>query len=247
MSDLTKIKELVVENIVLAVFALITLLLLAVWQAVPSSVWDRVSEAVPKRALWALLGLAGITICLLGSALIDIRRKKKLTAAEPELLKRFGVLWDNELNPHCPADQTLMRPRVNTSGRDHDILMCPKCDHTFPLRTDDNTSPLLLPDAKSLIRHPPLARLPEPKMLKQFGLLWDDAQNPHCPVDATLLQFHSAAEATTSHGNYDRMHCPACKEKFIVWDAFYGHMTLYAAQNFIREQIRRSIKLEISD
>jgi len=137
------------DRIVSIGLALIVLLLLVVWRAVPSSVWDTVSEATPKRALWALLGLAGIAICLLGGALIDNWRKKK--QPRPEMLKRFGVLWDADLSPHCPADQTLMRPRSNLSDRDHEIMMCPKCDHTYPLRTDD-LLPLRLPAAQKLIR-----------------------------------------------------------------------------------------------
>ena len=77
MGMLTKIKGLILENIVLAVFGLILLLLLIVWKAIPSSVWDRVSEATPKRVLWALIGLEAIAICWLLALVLDDRRNRE--------------------------------------------------------------------------------------------------------------------------------------------------------------------------
>jgi hypothetical protein len=93
-------KEKAREHIVLAIFALIGLLLLAIWQAVPSSLWGTVSEATPKRALWALIALELIAICGLAAALIE-------KWWEPQMLKLFGMLWDDKQNPHCPVDKTL--------------------------------------------------------------------------------------------------------------------------------------------
>lgn len=64
MDWLTKLKEKAQEHSISIVFALIVLLSLVVWKAVPSEVWDRVSEVVPKRVLWALLGLLAIAAFL---------------------------------------------------------------------------------------------------------------------------------------------------------------------------------------
>jgi len=69
------LKQKVQDHIVSIGLGLIVLLLLVVWKAVDPSVWDRASEAVPKRALWALLALELIAIIALAGSLINHRRK----------------------------------------------------------------------------------------------------------------------------------------------------------------------------
>lgn len=136
------LKQQAKDRIVTGLFALIVLLLLIVWKAIPSSVWDRVSEATPKRALWALLALAGIAICLLTGALIDNWRKRKPTSPEPPKLQYFrvfGLFWDDNLNPFCPADETLLSTWSRTAlkaGGFYEVLRCPKCKNQFALRDD---------------------------------------------------------------------------------------------------------------
>jgi hypothetical protein len=133
------LKQKAQDHIVSIGLGLIVLLLLVVWRAVPSSAWDRVSEATPKRALWALLGLAGIAICLLSGALIDNWRKK--AAPKTEYLKIHGLYWDKALNPLCPADETLLFVSDQTlamSGAIYDILKCPKCGNEISLRIDSH-------------------------------------------------------------------------------------------------------------
>jgi len=160
MSNVAKIKELALENIVLAVFALITLLLLVIWQAVPSSVWATVSEATPKRALWALLGLEAIAICVLVALALDNRRKHKLTPTvdaptpePPRYFKFHGLFWDDDLNPVCPADRTLLfvaGRSARKSGGVYDTLRCPSCANIFPLR--DRTGVISLAEAQESIQ-----------------------------------------------------------------------------------------------
>jgi len=55
-------------------------------------------------------------------------------------------------------------------------------------------SSLLLPDAKTLLRQGD----DQQKMLKQFGVLWDDSLNPHCPADKTLLHLSGRVVAEGS-------------------------------------------------
>jgi len=141
------------DRIVTGLFALITLLLLAVWKAIDPSVWGRVSEVVPKRALWALVALELIVIGLLVGTLIDNRKRKVVTVVEPEMHKQFGVLWDNELRPHCPVDKTLLHLSgcviAEGSRPAYDILQCPKCKAEIPLYDEDGHQTLL--SAKDLI------------------------------------------------------------------------------------------------
>lgn len=131
------LKQKAQDHIVSIGLGLIVLLLLAVWRAVPSSAWDKVSEATPKRALWALLGLAGIAICFLVGALIDNRRKQKralgLSDSNPQYLESFGLLWDKWLNPLCPIDQSVLKHAAaypDMHGHS-DLLICRICERRF--------------------------------------------------------------------------------------------------------------------
>jgi len=146
------LKQKAQDHIVSIGLGLIVLLLLVVWQAVPSSAWGKVSEVTPKRALWALLGLAGIAICLLSGALIDNRRKQR-ASQDGRLFLRFGMYWDKAQNPHCPADKI---PLVFTfhrmkDGKWCDFLACSACQMNFPL-WDSQHGGLTLAEAKEFIR-----------------------------------------------------------------------------------------------
>ncbi len=138
------LKQKAQDNIVSIGLGLVVLLLLVIWQAVPSSVWDRVSEATPKRALWALIALELIVIGLLAASAIDSRRKRKDTPSEqPQRpVRRFGIHWDDEFNPLCPACEVLLHifyPE-DASG---EVLRCPKCKAEYRLRNDDGEEFLL--------------------------------------------------------------------------------------------------------
>lgn len=157
MSDLAKIKELVLENIVLAIFALITLLLLVIWQVVPSSVWDKASEVVPKRTLWALVALE-LAIGVLVALLLDKRRNKSEppSAAPQKRRSAFGIYWDEDFNPQCPACETPLVMQ-HKDERGTEFLKCLKCKETLILK-DDEGNPLELLEIKRYfkgeVKHP---------------------------------------------------------------------------------------------
>jgi hypothetical protein len=137
------LKEKARDHTVTVLFGLIVLLLLIIWRAVPSSIWDTVSEAVPKRVLWALIALELIAIGLLTASAIDNWRKQKSASAAlvpepPAHYKRFGVMWDSDANPLCPACLTLLHvwDQFHVEGRLHEQLMCPKCHQQYSLRFD---------------------------------------------------------------------------------------------------------------
>jgi hypothetical protein len=83
---------------------------------------------------------------------------------------------------------------------------------------------------------------PEPTMLKRFGVLWDKNQNPHCPVDKTLMAFFS--HGLISDHPCDYLICPACKATIALWDSLLTGLSVFAAKEFIRKDIRRG---QISD
>lgn len=121
------LKQKAQDHTVSIVSALIALLSLAVWQAVPSSAWDRVSEVTPKRALWALLGLAVVAVCLLIAYLIQLKLKLR-----NQLKPLFGIFWDRHGNPFCPACSVLMQ-LDGPSGCLLDKANCPKCKTSFTI------------------------------------------------------------------------------------------------------------------
>jgi len=149
------LKQRAKDHIVKVAFGLIVLLLLVVWRAIPSSVWDRVSEATPKRALWALLALEGIVISLLSGALIDYRRKGKNTSAR-EYYRTYGLFWDEDLNPLCPVDRVLLsvseRHKEPISGF-AESLKCPKCKAVFKLRFEGGDLTTLIQMQDAIRRH----------------------------------------------------------------------------------------------
>lgn len=98
---------------------------------------------------------------------------------------------------------------------------------------------LLVPAAQKLTRES--SYLSEPKMLKQFGLLWDDAQNPHCPADNTLMVFNSTKEASTKHGQHDYLRCLTCKQVVPIFDSYLGPVTLHKAKNMIKTRMRSGL------
>lgn len=98
MSWLARLKEKAQEHTILGLFGLIALLSLIVWRAVPSAVWDRVSEAVPKRALWALAGL--LAIAAIGQAAYIFSLRKVI---REKFTPQFGLLWNKQKIPYCPS------------------------------------------------------------------------------------------------------------------------------------------------
>jgi len=205
-----------------------------VWRESLYGKWVQVTEGETKQALLGYLGLALLTVIIEGLViawLLILRRQanKNPTAQEPLMTKRFGVLWDNQLNPHCPVDETLMRPRVHASNRDYDILMCPKCDHTYPLRAEDQSS-LMLPAAQTLIRAPKVS-----EMLLCWGVYWDKSFNPHCPVDKTPLSFGSHGLESGKLGTI--LHCPSCGSDLPLWDSKAGAFTLAQAKEALRKRM----------
>jgi hypothetical protein len=148
MDWLTKLKEQAQERTILGLFVLITLLSLIVWQAVPSSVWDKVSEVTPKRALWALLALTVIAAILEGAYILLLRKRlaEKLTT-------KFGVKWTKDLLPHCPSCSSAL----TNYGQYWDggftsswSFTCVKCNQRV-IMSDEAGNALELHEAKDLI------------------------------------------------------------------------------------------------
>jgi hypothetical protein len=168
MNWLTKLKEKAQEHTILGVFALISLLSLVIWKAVPSEVWDKISAIVPKRVLWALLGLTLIAVCLEAAYIFGLRKERKNLkgSLESKLFLKFGALWDGLNNPYCPScknplPQKLKGPFVfavgSTSGKSSvkvspavPVLECVQCNKEITL-IDDDGKQIALKDAKEQI------------------------------------------------------------------------------------------------
>jgi hypothetical protein len=160
MSWVTKLKEKAQDHLISGVFGLITLLFLIIWAAVPSEIWDKVPSAVPRKVLFALLGLALIAICLEAAYIFSLRKERKSLKEnlETKLFFKFGALWDKDKTPYCPScknplPQSLKGPYIAVVGSwssvtpAKPVLECVQCNKTVTL-IDDEGNTLLLKDAK---------------------------------------------------------------------------------------------------
>lgn len=155
----TKLKEKAEEHTISGLFALIVLLSLIVWGAVPSEVWDRVSEVTPKRALWALTGLQLIAAILASAYIYNLRKQRKKIQAEnvrlqdlidnPPRVFRFGVYWDKDLIPYCPS---CLKPLTNYGNWQYGGwgFNCVSCKDTVRMHNDEGRV-LELAEAKRLL------------------------------------------------------------------------------------------------
>ncbi len=137
MSPVAKIKETLLEHIVLTALGVIGLLLLVIWRSVDPAVWVKILNAVPKQVLWAWLGLASIVAVLEGAYIFHLQRQ-----ATPKLLLHLGVLWDKKHNLYCPKDETPLFQSGrsgNVVGRGVEVFKCPKCDNQYTFKNDDGS------------------------------------------------------------------------------------------------------------
>jgi hypothetical protein len=190
MSWLTKLKEQAQEHTILGLFALIGLLSLIVWRAVPSEVWDKVSELTPKRALWALLALTAIA-AILEFAYIRVLRKE----VTGKLKARFGVMWSKEFVPHCTACLSPLTSygQYPTSFHLSTVwgFKCVKCDALIVMN-DDEGNTLELKQAKQLLASNPGKSKPtEDKGVSEIEekILVQMARNSKGDVTADELTF----------------------------------------------------------
>jgi hypothetical protein len=101
MSLYNKAKEAVVEWTVFTTLALISLLALVLWSAVPSTVWEGISNAVEKKVLWAIIGL--LSLVIIGETAYLIRNYLK---ARTLLHFYGGALWNSNCELFCPKEET---------------------------------------------------------------------------------------------------------------------------------------------
>jgi uncharacterized Zn finger protein (UPF0148 family) len=135
MTVFAKIKETIIEYATLSVLGLIGILLVIVWQAVPTSFWTGISDVTPKSVLWALLGLLCIAVVLETTYVFQLRR-----TLNPKLIHFSGVLWDSTYNLYCPKDESPLFQSGRSGkvvGRGVEIFTCPKCDNSFSFKNGD--------------------------------------------------------------------------------------------------------------
>jgi hypothetical protein len=146
--DWQKIKEKATDHIVGLIFLLITFLFGLIWKAVPSETWTRLLAAIPTPALAASLALSLIGLATAIAYIFSLRRKqKRLEAdsaqlqapvkeqpADPFFLPKFGVLWDEHIEPYCPLDRILLNWRGPVDAEHFTSqtgYTCPKCKSIF--------------------------------------------------------------------------------------------------------------------
>jgi hypothetical protein len=145
----TELKAKAKEHTLSLLVALIGLLLGAIWAAVPSEIWGKVSEAIPKRALWSVIGL--LVLGLFSESAYILLLRKRLAE---KMTTKFGVKWTKDLVPHCPSCSAAL-----TSYGQYDTgfafssvwgFKCVKCDALIVMN-DDEGNTLELKAAKQLL------------------------------------------------------------------------------------------------
>jgi hypothetical protein len=145
MIQISKLKEKLEDRTIEILFALIGLLCLIIWRAVPSEVWERISGAVPTQALWAMIGLLLIVASAEAAYIIHLRRQK-----DTKLSLKFGAYWDKQNNVYCPSCQTLLQHR-NRLNDDTVDFRCIKCKDLIKL-TDEKGYTIYFKEAKERLR-----------------------------------------------------------------------------------------------
>jgi hypothetical protein len=146
----------------IAGFLLLASFLIAiVWRESLYGKWVQVTEGETKQALLGYLGLAALAVVielLVIAYLIYLvyRARKNLAqpvAQETPLLLVWGIYWDKNLNPHCPADKTPLSFGSHglESGKLGTILHCPSCGSDLPL-WDSTAGAFTLAQAKAGLR-----------------------------------------------------------------------------------------------
>lgn len=146
MNVMDKIKETLLEHIVGTVVAAVGLLFLVIWKTADPVIWERVSDATPKSALWAWLGLISIAVILEAGYIVHLRRK-----VNPKLIYRFKVYWDKQQNMYCPKDKSPLYLHGHIPGphpiMSMEVFQCLQCDRRYML-TDESGFQIELKDAK---------------------------------------------------------------------------------------------------
>ena len=150
-----EVAKLTIGEIVGAVSLLVGSLLLIVFREILVEKWVQITAGLSTRGLSALLGLALIAVAIEGLGIaylmrLAYRRGKALERASlvpppPKPFRKYGVHWDEDLNPLCPACEIFL-PIWDNDGS-YEILWCPKCKEQYRLR-DDYGDRVSLVDAK---------------------------------------------------------------------------------------------------
>lgn len=141
---LEKLKDLFLKHMTELLGVLLTLLVGTIfWQVIPlllSPLWTRLSTPALQR----ILGLSLLSVLALLAYVVFLHRKLK-----GKLRIRFGLYWDRNANPLCPACQSPLTGYTITDVGAA-FLACVKCNQRIALRRDNGES-LTLPDARELL------------------------------------------------------------------------------------------------
>jgi len=141
---LAKLKEHAAAMLLSALAALFVSILSEISREVGPLVLDTLSRSVSPTALLRLLSMCLLTMMIEMSFVIYLILKLKT-----KLKPRFGMLWDREKNPHCPACQSLLADLGNCAiGSIR--FKCLKCNQGIML-VNDKGSIIELDKAKSLL------------------------------------------------------------------------------------------------
>ena len=127
MSLLSRVKEAAMSRLVEASVAAITVLLAWIASIIGPAVWPILSQVVPADVFLPLLLLSLLLNGILVVLLVSATRKPA-----PEFQLRYGIYWDSNNNPHCPACQKPVH--YDEWAMDGWGYYCKPCNKVTPLK-----------------------------------------------------------------------------------------------------------------
>lgn len=142
----TKIVDTVTTELTKKIVLLLLPLMSGIVLAIVPQVRDRILPVLPKPVLAVLLGLSLSLNLALFFYVIHLSR-----IVNQKLKPRFGVNWDRELTPYCPAHKDIALAAWGNLGEKwpHGYI-CPEGPHVIPLQ-DDARNYLTPADARKLL------------------------------------------------------------------------------------------------
>ena len=147
MKFISKTRELLTDRAAELTIATIVGLTGTVATWIGAAALPAISQHLPMRELLMLLALSTLANAISVIAIWRLRKPEKMD-------RRFGILWDRDLQPHCPNCSSLLHSLGDyklASGFDGYGMLCSKCNISVGLSDDDGNSKTL-DELRKLVR-----------------------------------------------------------------------------------------------
>ena len=152
---ISKIRELLTDRAAELTVATIVGLTGTVATWIGAAALPAISQHLPTRELLMLMALSTLANAIAVIAIWRLRKPEKMD-------RRFGILWDRDLQPHCPNCSSLLHSQGEYKLASEFVgygMLCSKCNISVGL-TDDEGDSMSLDDLRKLVRKKPRLQKP---------------------------------------------------------------------------------------